>query len=196
MAEPTLLAREIAASAARLIADEGLDWGAAKQRAARDLGSPRAALPGNELVEEALIEHLAVFEAETQPAELRHLRELAATWMARLGEFRPHLTGAVWRGTANRLSRIHLELYCDDSKAAEIALLNLGQDFDVTTTRGPRGRDVDMLVLEVPCRPLGETVPLCLSILDFDDLRGALRPDTQGRTDRGDLPALQALLAP
>lgn len=196
MAEPTQLAREIAASAARLIADEGLDWGAAKQRAARDLGSPRAALPGNELVEEALIEHLALFEAETQPQELRALRELAAVWMERLAEFRPHLTGAVWRGTANRLSRVHLELYCDDSKAAEIALLNRGQDFDVTTTRGPRGRDVDMLVLEVPCRALGETVPLCLSVLDFDDLRGGLRPDSQGRSERGDLTALLTLLAP
>ena len=115
--------------------------------------------------------------------------------MARLGEFRP-TTGAVWRSTTNRLSRIHLELYCDDSKGRRDRPAEPRRDFDVSTTRGPRGRDVDMLVLEVPCRPLGETVPLCLSILDFDDLRGALRPDTQGRTDRGSPPALQALLAP
>ncbi|HEY0957461.1 MAG TPA: hypothetical protein VGE36_22110 [Roseateles sp.] len=185
---------EIAAAAARLIVDEGMDWGPAKQRAARDLGLPRAALPGNDEVEDAVREHIAIFHADTQPAELLALRELAAVWMARLADFRPHLTGAVWRGTATRLSNIHLQLYCDDSKAAEIALLDRGLDFDVAETTGPRGRAVDMLVLDVPCPALQERVTLCLSILDFDDLRGALKPDARGRTERGDLGALRALL--
>lgn len=186
---------EIAAAAARLIVDEGMDWGPAKQRAARDLGLPRsAAMPGNDEVEDAVREHIAIFHADTQPGELRALRELAAQWMQRLAEFRPHLTGAVWRGTATRLSNLHLQLYCDDSKAAEIALLNRGLDFDVAETTGPRGRAVDMLVLDVPCPALQERVTLCLTILDFDDLRGALKPDGRGRTERGDLPALHTLL--
>lgn len=188
---------EIAAAAARLIVDEGMDWGPAKQRAARDLGLPRsAALPGNDEVEDAVREHIAIFHADTQPAELRALRELAAVWMARLADFRPHLTGAVWRGTATRLSNVHLQLYCDDSKTAEIELLNRGLSFDVAETsagRG-RGRPVDMLILDAPCPALGEQVTLCLSILDFDDLRGALKPDARGLTERGDLAALQTLL--
>ncbi|MBV8034629.1 hypothetical protein [Roseateles sp.] len=185
---------EIAAAAARLIVDEGMDWGPAKQRAARDLGVPRAALPGNDEVEDAVREHIAIFHADTQPAELRALRELAAQWMARLAEFRPHLAGAVWRGTATRLSNVHLQLFCDDGKAAEIALLNRGLNFDVAETTAGRGRPVDMLVLDVPCPALGERVTLCLTILDFDDLRGALKADARGRTERGDLPALQKLL--
>lgn len=186
---------EIAAAAARLIVDEGMDWGPAKQRAVRDLGLPRsAALPGNDEVELAVREHIAIFHADTQPGELRALRELAAQWMERLAEFRPHLTGAVWRGTATRLSNLHLQLYCDDSKAAEIALLNQGLDFDVAETTGPRQRAVDMLILDVPCRALQERVTLCLTILDFDDLRGALKPDARGATERGDLAALQQLL--
>jgi len=185
---------EIAAAAARLIVDEGMDWGAAKQRAARDLGVPRAALPGNDEVEDAVREHIAIFHAETQPGELRALRELAAVWMERLAEFRPHLTGAVWRGTATHLSNLHLQLYCDDSKAAEIALIDRGLDFDVAETTAGRGRTVDMLILDVPCPPLQERVTLCLTILDFDDLRGALKPDARGRTERGDLAALQQLL--
>ena len=188
------ITEEIAAAAARLIVDEGMDWGPAKQRAARDLGAPRAALPGNDEVEHAVREHIAIFHADTQPAELRALRELAAQWMARLAEFRPHLAGAVWRGTATRLSNIHLQLYCDDSKAAEIALLDRGVDFDVAETTGPRGRAVDMLVLDTPCPALQERVTVCLTILDFDDLRGALKPDARGLTERGDLPALQTLL--
>ena len=188
------LTGEIAAAAARLIVDEGMDWGPAKQRAARDLGAPRAALPGNDEVEDAVREHIAIFHADTQPAELRALRELAAVWMARLADFRPHLTGAVWRGTATKLSNLHLQLYCDDSKAAEIALLDRGVDFDVAETSGPRGRTVDMLVLDAPCPALQERVTLCLTILDFDDLRGALKPDARGLTERGDLAALQKLL--
>ena len=186
--------QEIAAAAARLIVDEGMDWGPAKQRAARDAGTPRAALPGNDEVEDAVREHIAIFHAETQPAELRALRELAAQWMERLADFRPHLTGAVWRGTATRLSNVHLQLYCDDSKAAEIELLNRGLSFDVAETTAGRGRQVDMLILDAPCVALGERVTLCLTILDFDDLRGALKPDARGRTERGDLPALEKLL--
>jgi hypothetical protein len=185
---------EIAAAAARLIVDEGMDWGPAKQRAARDLGLPRAALPGNDEVEDAVREHIAIFHADTQPGELRALRELAAQWMGRLAEFRPHLTGAVWRGTATRLSNVHLQLYCDDSKEAEIGLLNRGLDFDVAETTGPRNRAVDMLILDVPCPALQERVTLCLTILDFDDLRGALKPDSRGKTERGDLATLQALI--
>ncbi len=184
---------EIAAAAARLIVDEGMDWGPAKQRAARDLGAPRAALPGNDVVEDAVREHIAIFHADTQPGELRALRELAAVWMARLADFRPHLTGAVWRGTATRLSNVHLQLYCDDSKAAEIALLNRGIDFDVAETTANR-RQVDMLILDAPCPALNERVTLCLTVLDFDDLRGALKPDARGLTDRGDLAALQRML--
>lgn len=190
----TDLTAEIAAAAARLIVDEGMDWGPAKQRAARDLGAPRAALPGNDAVEDAVREHIAIFHADTQPAELRALRELAAQWMERLAEFRPHLTGAVWRGTATRLSNVHLQLYCDDGKAAEIALLNRGLSFDVAETTAGRGRPVDMLIMDVPCPALGERVTLCLTILDFDDLRGALKPDARGLTERGDLPALHTLL--
>lgn len=185
---------DIAAAAARLIVDEGMDWGPAKQRAARDLGTPRAALPGNDEVEDAVREHIAIFHADTQPTELRALRELAAQWMERLAEFRPHLTGAVWRGTATRLSNVHLQLYCDDSKATEIALLNRGLSFDVAETTAGKGRTVDMLILDAPCPALGERVTLCLTILDFDDLRGALKPDARGRTERGDRAALQTLL--
>jgi hypothetical protein len=186
---------EIAAAAARLIVDEGLDWGAAKQRAVRDLGLPRsAALPGNDEVEDAVREHIAIFHADTQPAELRALRELAAQWMARLADFRPHLTGAVWRGTATRLSNVHLQLYCDDGKAAEIELLNRGLAFDIAETTAGKGRAADMLILDVPCQALQERVTLCLTILDFDDLRGALKPDSRGLTERGDLAALRNLL--
>src|SRR3989344_5452522 len=137
------LTQEIAATAARIVVEEGLEYGPAKRRAVKQLGLPtRAELPGNDELEEAVFEYLSVFCADTQPTELRALRELAAVWMQRLAEFRPHLSGAVWRGTATRLSDIHLQLYCDDSKSAEIQLLSKGVDYDVSSAPGPRGTPV------------------------------------------------------
>lgn len=183
---------EIAATAARLIVEEGLEYGPAKQRALKALGLPgRTRLPGNDLVEDQVRDYLALFCADTQPAELAVLRGLAATWMERLAEFRPHLAGAAWRGTATRLSALHLQLFCDDPKSAEIALLNLGVAY--APGPAPAGAE-DALWLDLPCRELGSPVPMCLAIFDFDALRGALKPDSRGRTERGDLAALRRLM--
>ena len=191
------LTAEIAATAARLIVEEGMEYGPAKRKAARALGrySVRPAeLPDNQAVEDEVREYIALFCADTQPGELAALRAVAAEWMQRLAEFRPHLTGAVWRGTATRLNNVHLQLFCDDSKAAEIALLNLGIDFDVGSLPGPRTESVDVLSVSSLSRALGESVTVLLTVLDHDDLRGALKPDTRGQTQRGDLAALRKLM--
>jgi hypothetical protein len=155
----------------------------------------RADLPGNDEVEDEVRAYLALFCADTQPAELVALREVAAEWMARLADFRPHLTGAVWRGTATRLNSVHLQLYCDDPKAAEIALIDRRIAYEVGSLPGPRGDPVDVLSVASPSHALGETVTVHLSVLDHDDLRGALKPDARGRSQRGDLAAVRALLA-
>jgi len=186
---------QIAALAARLVVDEGMEYGAAKRKAARDAGG-RAELPGNEQVEDAVREHIDLFCASTQPTELRALREAAVQWMERLAEFRPHLTGAVWRGTATRLSSVQLDLYCDDTKAAEIALINAGVHYDSGALDRPgRGAEpLQVLTLSSPSRALGEAVTVHLLLHDLDDQRGALKPDARGRPWRGDLAALRRLL--
>ncbi len=197
MPSMTSTTQEIADTAARLIAEEGLDWGAAKRRAVKLLGlAQRTALPDNQQLEDALRAYLALFCADTQPAELHALRTLALVWMQRLAEFRPHLTGAVWRGTATRLSDIYLQLFCDDSKSAEIALIDKQVRFEVRQVPGLHGGLVDALSIHSHCAGLGEEVGVHLLIHDLDDLRGALKPDSQGRSQRGDTAALQALLAP
>ena len=194
---PDRLAQEIAASAARLVVDEGMEYAGAKRKALRALG-PHAArqsqMPSNESVEDEVRDYLALFCADTQPAELLALRQLALVWMDRLAEFRPHLAGAVWRGTATRLSAIHLDLYCDDTKSTEIALINRGIDFDVGSRPDRQGGQVDMLSIASHCEALGETVTLFLTVLDHDDQRGALKPDARGRSWRGDASALRRLL--
>ncbi len=191
------LTDEIAATAARLVVEEGMEYGPAKRRAARQLGrhSTRASeLPSNDEVENEVRAYLSIFCAETQPAELAELRAVARTWMERLAEFRPHLTGAVWRGTATRLNNVHLQLFCDDSKAAELALIDRGVSYDVGSTTGLRGAEVDVLSVSSPSAVFGEHVTVHLSVLDHDDLRGALKPDATGRPQRGDLAALRKLM--
>jgi hypothetical protein len=186
---------EIAAAAARLVVEEGMEYGPAKRRAARALGNQRNAdLPANDEVEDEVRAYLALFCADTQPAELAALREVALVWMARLAEFRPYLTGAVWRGTATRLSSVHLQLYCDDSKAAELALIDQGVTYEVGSLAGPRGEPIDVLSVSSPSAALGEPVTVHLSVLDHDDLRGALKPGARGSTSRGDLAALRSLM--
>lgn len=194
---PSALTAEIAASAARLVVEEGMEYGPAKRRAARALGrhgTRSTEMPDNTAVEDEVRAYLALSCADSQPAELAALREVAAHWMARLAEFRPHLTGAVWRGTATRLSAVHLQLFCDDPKAAEIAMLNLGIDFDIASIDGPRHEPVDLLSVSSRSAALGEAVTVFLTVLDFDDLRGGLKPDASGQTQRGDLNALRRLM--
>ncbi len=186
---------EIAAVAARMVVEEGMEWGPAKRRALRQLGLKAGTpLPDNDLVEDAVREHIELFCADTQPAELAALRKLAATWMERLQTFRPYLAGSVWHGTATRLSDIYIQLFCDDSKSAEIALIDKGVSYEARTVTGLRGEPVEALSLSSLCPELGEAVGVHLMVYDHDDLRGALRPDAKGRSPRGNLRALRALL--
>jgi len=191
------LTLEIAAAAARLVVEDGMEYGPAKRRAARLVarGARDADLPDNEVLEDEVRAYLELYCADTQPAELAALRAVALAWMERLSVFRPHLTGAVWRGTATRLSDIHMDLYCDDSKAAELALLDRRIDYDVSRGESPRGREVDVLNLFVPGPDPTRRVRIALTVLDYDDLRGALRSDARGQPQRGDLAALNALRA-
>ena len=187
---------EIAATAARLVVEEGLEYGPAKRRAAKQLGlGPRAGLPDNDLIEDEVRDYLAIFCADTQPAELAALRQLAATWMQRLEVFRPHLCGAVWHGTATRLSDVYLQLFCDDPKSAEIALIDQAVRYEARSVTGFNGETIDALSFSSRCPELGETIGVHLMIHDHDHLRGALRPDARGRSPRGDLADLLALIA-
>jgi len=187
--------REIAAVAARLVVEEGMEYGPAKRRALRDLGLPtRTSLPNNDEVEAEVRDYIALFCADTQPKELRALRQLALEWMERMAAFRPHVGGSVWHGTATRLSDVYIQLFCDDSKSAEIALIDHHVDYEPRTVTGFHGDAVEALSVHAMSRLLGEEIGVHLLVYDLDDLRGALKPDAQGRTPRGDLAALRRLI--
>jgi hypothetical protein len=173
---------EIAAHAARLIAEEGFDYASAKRKAARALAGDgadaRALLPDNSLVESELRRYLATFAADTHPPLLAALRRLALQWMRRLEPFNPHLTGAVLNGTATEHSDIHLQLFTDSAKDVEIHLLNEGIEFDVDAGEDAADGKLESLVLlaRAPARGvLPARVGVHLDIYAFDAIRIAAR---------------------
>jgi hypothetical protein len=100
----------------------------------------------------------------------------------------------VWHGTATRLSDIYIQLFCDDPKSAEIALIDHNVDYEPRTVTGFRGESVEALSLGSKSPELNEMIGVHLMVYDLDDLRGALRPDAKGRAPRGDIQAVQRLL--
>ncbi|MEZ5452201.1 MAG: hypothetical protein R3E93_05175 [Thiothrix sp.] len=107
----------LAEEAARLIYEEGMrDYRLAKQRAAEQLGvSSRggSVQPSNEEVEAAIHERIRLFDAETQPALLRHHREVALEAMEFLQHYQPYLTGAALEGTSSPHSAVTLSLFAE-----------------------------------------------------------------------------------
>ena len=189
------IAGEISITAARLIVEEGLDYGAAKRRAVKQLRLPlRTELPSHDEVEAEVRDYITLYCADTQPAELEALRELALVWMQRMADFRPYLGGSVWHGTATKLSDIYIALFCDDSKSAEIALIDHRADYIARSIKGFDAKMVEALSIHAPCKALNTEIGVHLMVYDYDDLRGALKPDSQGRTPRGDLAAVAKLL--
>lgn len=189
------LEHEIAATAARLIVEEGLDYGVAKRRARDQLGLPtRTGLPSNDQLETQVREYIAIFYADSQPRELHALREQALLWMERLADFRPHLSGCVWHGTATRLTDIRIGLFCDDPKSAEITLINQGVRYETSETTGLSGRRVSTLSIHSHNTQLQEDIGVHLIIYTHDELRGSLKPDSQGRKPRGNIADVRRLL--
>ncbi|MEA3117657.1 MAG: hypothetical protein QOI13_927 [Paraburkholderia sp.] len=198
--DPHRVREEIAIAAARLIAEEGLDYSSAKRKAARQVvGQARVAgewLPDNDQIEEEIREYQALFQAESQPVLLRRLREFALGWMKRLAPFNPYLTGAVLNGTAGEHSDIHLQVFCDNPKEVAIYLLNANVQYDVSETRHFGGRGaIETLSFLSRCAPDEEPIGMHIALYDVDDLRGAVRADARGRTQRANTAAVEALLA-
>lgn len=173
---------EIAAAAARLIAEEGCDYALAKRKAVRAvLGegeATRAQLPDNALIEAELRRYLQTFAADSQPAQLTALRRLALDWMSRLAEFNPHLVGAVLNGTATEHSDVHLHLFTDSAKDVEITLLNAGIEFEVEAGADEPGAPEEVLQFVVRTSRgsgLPARVGVSLSVHARDAIRVAAR---------------------
>jgi hypothetical protein len=140
------LRSELAQVAARLIAEDGMEYGAAKRKAVRQLGLPENfPLPGNAEVQEAVRDYHALYQEDEQGELLSALRQAAIELMHRLAPFSPYLTGSVLDGTATRHSRIDLLLFPDSAKEVEIFLLDQGINFHHGTPKSDRVEAVLMI---------------------------------------------------
>jgi hypothetical protein len=195
------LRTEIAAAAARLIAEDGADYGTAKRKAAQQiLGNSRTRgdfMPDNSQIEDEVRLYNTLFFADTQPARLAHLRRIAVEMMTELEVFNPYLTGAVLNGTAGEHADIHLHLFVDSPKDVEIYLLNKNVQFDISESenfsRPPKRRRNDSEPLETVSF-LYKQEGIHLALYETDDLRGNIRFPSGKRTERADLAAARSLL--
>ena len=192
--EVQLLRAEIAAAAARLIAEDGADYGTAKRKAARqimgDQPPPANVLPDNAQIEAEVRVYQSLFHADTQPARLFRLRTLAVDIMDKLAQFNPFLTGAVLGGTAGPHDDIHLQLFADSAKEVEIFLLNRNVQIDISESphfKGPRYDPVETVSF------LWQQEGVHAELYELDDLRGAVKARGD-KVQRADIAAVRALL--
>ncbi|MDB5936902.1 MAG: hypothetical protein JWQ01_4246 [Massilia sp.] len=194
--ELVLLRAEIAARAARLIAEDGADYGTAKRKAARlVLGDDQARanlLPDNAEIEEEVRKYQALFLGDSQPAQLHRLRALALQVMEQLEQFRPYLTGAALNGTAGEHDDVHLQLFADSAKDVIIFLLDRDVNIEISETphfKGGRHDPVETVSFH------WRKQQVHAELYEMNDLRGALKPRADGRPQRADIQAVRALLA-
>ncbi|SAK71875.1 UDP-N-acetylmuramate--alanine ligase [Caballeronia calidae] len=196
--DPQRVREEIAIAAARMIAEDGLDYSTAKRKAAKQVvGEAKIGgefLPDNDQIEEEIREYQAIFQSDSQPAVLRRMREVALEWMERLKAFGPYLTGAVLNGTAGEHSDIHLQCFCDNPKEVAIYLLNANVQYDVSETRHFAGRGYVETLSFLHRLPGEEPIGVHIALYGTDDLRGAVRADGRGRLARANAAAVRSLL--
>lgn len=190
------LRAEIAAAAARLIAQDGAEYSTAIRKAAqRILGNTRLTadqLPDAAQVEEEVRQYQALFQGSEQPGRLQQMREVTLQLMDQLAEFHPHVTGAVLSGTAGEHDDIHLQLFAESAKDIEIYLLNKSPNVEISETphfKGPRYDPVETISF------LYKNEAVHAQLYQLDDLRGARKLRADGRLQRADAEALRALMA-
>ena len=187
---------EIAAAAARLVAQDGADYGSAKRKAARqvlgDTPNRPNILPDNEMIEEQVRQYNALFLADSQPARLFQLRTIALQVMEALQQFHPLLSGPVLNGTAGPHDEIYLQLFAESAKEIHIFLLNKNVVLDMSESPHFKGARYDAVET---ASFLWKNEGVHAAMYELDDMRGALKAKADGKVLRTDIAGLRSLLA-
>lgn len=182
------LRSELVHTAARLIAEDGMEYGLAKRKAVRQLGLPESfPLPGNAEVEDAVRDYQAIYQEDEQVERLADLRRAAIDLMHLLAPFSPYLTGSVLDGTAGRHARIDILLFPDSAKEVEIFLLDRGIPFHHGNPKSDRVEAV--LAID------DEQFPANLIVLAPRDERAAIKGGDGRTRPRARVEAVEALCA-
>ena len=184
----------LAAAAARIMAEDGIDdFALAKRKAARQLGAVNTeALPRNEEIEAELRAYRALYQPEEHAGRIAELRRLALDAMQALALFNPYLTGPVLKGTAGPYAEIELQLFPDSTKEVEIFLVDRNIPFTTQEARrysGDRAHAVSLV------RLAWQGVQVRLAVFDPRDERLALKTSQAGKVvERAGIAEVSALL--
>jgi hypothetical protein len=188
------LRARIAAAAARIMAEDGIDdFGLAKRKAARQLGVlDSRALPGNDEVEDELRAYRSIYQAGEQDARSAELLGVALDAMRALQRFNPYLTGAVLKGIAGPYSPIDLQLFPESAKEVELFFLDRGVVYETEEVRRFAGdRERAAVTLSVSWRDY----PLRITVYDPRDERTSLKSSPLGKAmDRAGITEVSTLL--
>lgn len=190
----TAMRARLAAAAARIMAEDGIDdFALAKRKAARRLGVlDTQALPANDEIEAELRAYRALYQSDHGDL-IEDLRRIALDAMRALERFNPYLTGPVLKGTAGPYAEIELQLFPDSAKDVEIFLLDRDITFTTQEARrfaGDRAHAVSLISLTWHGQPLK------LAVFDARDERLALKTSLAGKVaERGNISEVSALLS-
>lgn len=184
----------IAAAAARIMAEDGIDdFSLAKRKAARRLGaSETQSLPANDEIEAELRAYRALYQAEEHPPRIAQLRHIALELMRALERFAPYLSGPVLSGIAGPYAGIELQLFPENPKEVELYLLEHRIPYTTRESRrysGSQAHPVGILALE------WRGAPVRLSVFDPRAERLSLKSSQAGKVmERAGINELAALI--
>lgn len=184
----------IAAAAARIMAEDGVDdFALAKRKAARQLGAADTeSMPANDEIEAELRAYRALYQPQEHASRIDELRRVALDAMRALARFNPYLTGPVLKGTAGPYAEVELQLFPESAKELEIFLLERRLSYSTHEGRrfsGDRAHAMSVFTLE------WRSTPLKLSVFDPRDERVALKTSQAGRVmERAATAEVEALL--
>lgn len=185
----------IAAAAARIMAEDGVDdFALAKRRAARQLGAADTrSLPRNDEIEVELRAYRSLYQAEEHAEQIGALRRAAFEAMRALERFNPYLTGSVLKGIAGPHAAIELQLFPESPKEVELFLLERQLAYahhEVRRFSGDRVHAAAILTLD------WHGTELKLSVFDHRDERLALKTSLAGKVlERAGIREVGTLLA-
>lgn len=188
--------QRIALEAARILtAAGGRDYYQAKRKAAAHLGAHDTRnMPSNREIELALIEYQRIFQADSQPAILRQLREEALEAMAFFAAFSPRLVGPALNGTADAHSGIQLHVFSTTAEEVGLFLLHNAIPYQESPLRLRMGPE---LYINYPSyRFIAGDTPITLIVFPLDAQRQAPLSPVDGRPlQRARAEAVRQLLA-
>jgi len=170
----------IAAAAARIMAEDGIDdFSLAKRKAAKQIGAAETqSLPANDEIEAELRAYRGLYQPDEHRERVNQLREVALRVMHELERFTPYLTGPVLTGTAGPYAEVELQLFPSSAKDVELYLLDRNVPY---TSREARRYSGDQAHAAAVLSLSWEGVPIKLSVFDVRAERLALKSSQAGR---------------